>query len=273
MKFCYLDESGTGGEPIAVMAGVILDSQRMHILKDNWKELLQELSNLTGREIKEIHTKDFYPGNSPWRGLSADQRSEVIEKVFGWIKERKHQIVYTAIDIEKYNNIKEKDKRIDEVGSLWQMLSLHITLSIQKRYQSEQKNKGNTLLVFDRKNIEEKRFGVLLNNPPDWIDTFYKRGKKDQPLNQIIDVPYFGDSEEVGLIQLADFVCFFLRKYYELSSGKVQEKYEGEAEKIEGWLSVVFERALPKSNMYPTKGRCECAELFWKLAPSPITGA
>jgi len=26
MKFVYLDESGTGGEPIAVMAGVITDT-------------------------------------------------------------------------------------------------------------------------------------------------------------------------------------------------------------------------------------------------------
>lgn len=273
MKFCYLDESGIGGEPIAVMAGVILDSQRMHIIKDNWLELLEELSQLTGREIKEIHTKDFYPGNSPWRGLDAEKRSEVIEKVFGWIKERKHQVVYTVIDLENFHRLKESDPRITEIGSLWQMLSLHITLSIQKRYQSEQKNKGNTILIFDRKNIEEKRFGTLLNNPPDWIDTFYNRGKKDLPLNQIIDVPYFGDSEEVGLIQLADFVCFFLRKYFELASGKVAEKYPGEAEKIEGWLSIVFERSLPKSTMYPAKGRCDCAQLFWDLAPRVVTGA
>jgi len=32
MKFCYLDESGIGDEPYAVMVGIIVDAQRMHVL-------------------------------------------------------------------------------------------------------------------------------------------------------------------------------------------------------------------------------------------------
>jgi len=34
MKIGYFDESGTGGEPFAVMAGVIVDSQRMYKTKE-----------------------------------------------------------------------------------------------------------------------------------------------------------------------------------------------------------------------------------------------
>ena len=44
MKFCYLDESGTGHEPFAVMVGIIVDSHRMHLTKKDWADLLLKLS-------------------------------------------------------------------------------------------------------------------------------------------------------------------------------------------------------------------------------------
>jgi len=50
------------------MAGIIVNAYRMAPTKADWNSLLQ-LSEIVGREISEIHTKDFYPGNSPWRGL------------------------------------------------------------------------------------------------------------------------------------------------------------------------------------------------------------
>ena len=48
MKFCYCDESGTGDEPIAVMVGIVVDAQRMHLTKADWAELLETLSQLLG---------------------------------------------------------------------------------------------------------------------------------------------------------------------------------------------------------------------------------
>lgn len=51
MKFVYIDESGLGEKPIAVMVGVIVDSQRMHITKKNWNLLLQTLSNLIVKQV------------------------------------------------------------------------------------------------------------------------------------------------------------------------------------------------------------------------------
>jgi hypothetical protein len=67
MKLCYCDESGTGDEPIAVMVGVLVDSQRMHITKQDWNGLLVHLSNVANRQITELHTRDFYAGNGVFR--------------------------------------------------------------------------------------------------------------------------------------------------------------------------------------------------------------
>lgn len=111
MKICYCDESGTGSESIAVMVGIIVDSQRMHITKEHWGKLLDALSRIVGNKLQEIHTRDFYSGNGIWRGLNGTKRAKVIDVVFEWFVARKHHLVYSSIiksayfESVKQNNI------------------------------------------------------------------------------------------------------------------------------------------------------------------------
>lgn len=271
MKFCYIDESGTGNEPYAVMAGIIVDAQRMHVTKQNWSDLLDVLSEMTERQIREIHTRDFYPGNGPWRGLDGQLRAEIATAIFNWIAERHHHVVYSVVDKERYFRDFRNEPFAQDVPSLWQFMALHLSLSIQKHFQREERNKGNTILIFDRENIEEADFTALVRNPPEWTDTYYSRRGNTPRLNQIIDTPYFGDSEHVGLIQLADFVSFYLRRYVELREGG-NVRYPDEMERIEGWIELIMSRAITKSSMYPNQGRCQCADLFYRYAPACISG-
>ena len=62
MKFCYVDESGTGDEPYAVMVGIVVDALRMRSTKADWDRLLAHLQGIVGRPVEEIHTRDFYAG-------------------------------------------------------------------------------------------------------------------------------------------------------------------------------------------------------------------
>ena len=98
MKFVYIDESGLGEEPIGVMVGVVADSHRMRVTKQDWTSLLDILSRIIGRQIEEIPYRVFYSGNSPWRDLNGGQRSAIINAIFQWLHERRHSIVYTAVD-------------------------------------------------------------------------------------------------------------------------------------------------------------------------------
>lgn len=104
MKFCYCDETGTGSEPFAVMVGVIVDSQRMHLTKEHWSKLLARLSSTVGRNIEELHTRDFYAGNGVWRCLKGAGRAKIITDVCTWLAERKHHLVYTALDKTKFQH-------------------------------------------------------------------------------------------------------------------------------------------------------------------------
>ena len=267
MKFCYLDESGTGEEPYAVMVGIIADAYRMHITKRDWTGLLIVLSDMLGKQISEIHTADFYAGNGVWRNLDGNVRAKIISAIFNWLKERNHKIVYSSVDKAKFKTSFSKEPQAHEIGTLWRFMALHICLALQKCHQVIKENKGHTVLIFDNQKLEAKEFIDLFRNPPEWSDTYYQRNRRQDRLDQIIDVPYFGDSRHVGLIQVADFVSFFMRKYVEIKMGAAPD-YEDEPRLIEEWAKMALAQSIPKVSVYMSKGRCECADLFYRYAPS-----
>lgn len=264
MKFCYIDESGTGYEPYAVMVGIIADAYRMKPTKSDWKNLLLKLSEKCGKNLDEIHTKDLYRGNGKWYGVDDKVRDQVINDIIKWIKDRNHSIVYTSVNKESYFSNFKNETYSSEIKSLWQFMAFHISLSLQKAHQGMKKNKGNLILVFDNKVTDQKNFTHLILKSPDWADTYYFRKKKDEKLNQIIDVPHFVDSKQVELIQLADFCCYFLRLYLEIYYNKTSSRYDTELSILEKRVYEILSLSISKSNIYLKKGRCQASDLFYR---------
>lgn len=268
MKFCYLDESGTGNEPYAIMTGIVVDAARMHVTKSDWAALLSSLSGICKRKIDEFHAADFYYGNSPWRDLNGAQRSGIISAIFEWLSARKHRIIFSGINKVLFLEEKKTNDKLKIFHSVWCFLGLHQILTIQKAFQMYPKNKGNTVFIFDNEVREQTHFAKLINSPPNWIHTYYSEsGNPKNLLDQIIDVPYYGDSKEVHLIQIADLVSYLLRRYVEISEGASQPKYADEKQKLENWVTNIAKLSLPRSMRYPAVGRDECSELFFRLAP------
>lgn len=270
MKFCYLDESGTGDEPFAIMVGVIVDGQRMHITKKDWVSLLKALSDYAGRQITEFHTRDFYSGNGPWRSIDGKMRAGIISAILKWLKERKHKISFCGIDKEKYFKDYGTVEKLQDIGSLWCMLGLHQILMIQKQHQNVGGSKGHVVFIFDEEVKEKNRIIDLVSSPPAWTDTYYGRRTKDESLSQVIDVPYFGDSEKVGLLQVADLIAYVIRRYVEIKENKVSPRYHDELERIDDWMKLISELSLPSQSRYMKTQRCECADLFYMYAPNSL---
>ena len=269
MKFCYVDESGTGDESYAVMVGVMVDALRMRPTKSDWDAVLEELSRLASRRIDEIHTRDFYAGNGPWRGLEGSIRAEVIDRVLDWLARRKHSLVYCAVDKDLWYREFPGDTRYGTVGTLWRFLGLHLALAIQKHNQRKRMNKGNTVLIIDNEERERVRFTDLILNPPDWTHSYYNKGHRQDALDQIVDAPYFADSRDIPLLQVADFVAFFLRRHLELEVGD-PERYEGERARVGGWAAKALKRSIPRAAIYPRRDRCQCSQLFYDYAPTTV---
>lgn len=270
MKFCYIDESGTGNEPYAVMVGVIVDSTRMHVTKAEWDELLEILSHIVGRPVREFHTRRFYAGRGIWGGVSGHERANIITAIIRWLVDRRHHIVLSSVDVAKFNAQFVAHRFSGDIGSLWRMLGLHLALAIQKNYQRENRNKGNTVLIFDHEAMEQDIYTQLILNPPNWTETYYNKNANSNPLCQIVDVPHFVNSEHVGLIQVADLAAFTLRRYIELTDGGDAERYNDERNRITGWSETLLGRLIPKSAIYPARERCDAADFFYEFAPECI---
>jgi len=128
------------------------------------------------------------------------------------------------------------------------------------------------VLIFDNEERERECYTDLVLNPPAWTDTYYnRRTRQQEALDQIIDAPYFADSRDVPLLQVADFIAYFLRRYVELEGGDT-ERYEGERNQIGNWARQALDRAIPKSAIYPKRNRCACADIFFTYAPVSLRG-
>jgi len=270
MKICYADESGTGSEPIATMVGIVVDSQRMHVTKEHWQGLLSELSQIVGKQLKELHTRDFYSGSGVWRKMDGPARAQVITLILEWLSKRKHNVVFVSLVKKLYFEGLAAGNVPRELNTLWRFMGFHLVLAIQKRYQRELKTKGNTIIVFDNEEREKVRFTDLIKNPPPYSDCYYSLKKKQERLDQIIDVPYFADSAEVPLIQVADIVAFILRRYAELKEGQAPERYEDEPLRLGGWARKIADLSIGKSMIYVSKNANSLTNLFYSLSPSAI---
>jgi hypothetical protein len=271
VNLCYCDESGIGEEPIAVMAGIVVDASRMHLTKGHWQELLDDLSAIVGRQVVELHTREFYAGNGIWRDrLDGPERAGVFTAIFDWLAERRHHVVYSAVLKESYYRAFRAGDIPDGLNTPWRFLGFHLTLALQKLGQREEGVKGHTLFIFDNEERERLRFTDLIARPPAWSDEYYDRGAQQDQLDQIIDVPYFGDSREVVLLQLADLVAFILRRYGEIEDGRVGPRYHDERQRIAAWANSIAARSIGRSFMYLRRGRSYAQELFYQYAPQSI---
>lgn len=270
MKLCYFDESGTGQEPIAVVVGVVVDAQRMHVTKEHWGDLLANLSRIVGKSLIELHTKDFYVGSGPFRGVAGRDRAAYISQIIDWFCERKHSFVHSAVHKETFEAHRSAGGIAAELKSPWQAAAFHAVLSLQRAHQTHEKTKGHTVLIFDNKGHEEGPLADLLASAPDWSDAYYARGKRQAKLSQIVDAPYFAESHRVPLIQVADFLAYFLRRYAELQEGLAPAKYPEEEARISEWVAKLATRTLGASFTYPARGRCPAAEMFYSHCPPSL---
>jgi len=270
MKLCYCDERGPGNEPIAVMVGVVVDSQRMHITKEDWDDLLEHLSGIIAVRLDELHTRDFYSGNRPFRGIAGPKRSEYISTIFQWFADRKHHFIHTAIDKNAFRRAVGMGAVPPEIQTVWRCLGAHIILAAQRAFQKIEKTKGHTIFIFDNEHREEKRFKEFIFRSPAWSDSYYKRAKKQHALEHVVDVPYFADSKDVALLQLADFTAYFLRRYAEIEERHDAARYPDEYPKVKNWIDLLAERSIGLNCIFPSKGRDKTADLFYQLCPPSL---
>ena len=216
----------------------------------------------------ELKGRELYRGNAYWRGWDSGERSNLIENIIQWMTERKHAIAFGAVSRSRLaNQVASFDLGGFQAATEWTIAAMHLILGVQKQHQKEEKNKGNTVFVFD--NAKEKdELLQLVHQPPKEVEGFYGRKRKQLPLDQVVDVPYFVDSRDVGLIQVADLFAFILRLYAELTENLLPEKFDGERKRLKEWLAQMKPVLLPDSMRWPQRSS-EASVSFFRLVAPP----
>ena len=282
MKICYIDES-SGDNSYIVVVAVMIDTHRMKKTKEEFKEIKELLSIYIEHPLEEIHTTHLYRGLKEWKEIDKEKRHEIIREFVEYFNDRKHKILFTAIDKEKLDNVKDKysdllkDDRLinkkDKEINLYRLACLHLALCIQKLNCNEKNNKGNTFVVCDKR---DETISDLIWNPPDWINYYFyspkeiKKIKKKMSLDCIVDIPFFADSTKVLSICIADFYAYFISLYFSLKTGKHKQEYENELNNVEGIIKKMIPSIVEDSNRWSKNCKNIYQKFFYDIAPTEL---
>jgi hypothetical protein len=269
--FAYVDETGNDDvSPLLVMVGVIVDATRLPRTQREFGEIFKNLGDLTGRPLRELKSTDVLPGKGTWKSVEGEVRRNVVTNLCQWTADRKHRLGVAALDRSLH--------QISQPGSVelrdeWQAAACHLALQLQRAHQSKSGGKGRTVLVFDDNKRGIDRFSDLVHSPPAWTDDYYQRGKKQEPLDQIVDTPFAVKSHHVGLVQVADVLAGVVRRYSCLSDYGSSENYVGELNHYREWIELIAPTMLGKEHRWPKSSKSPCAQWYRSLAPASLLNA
>lgn len=270
MKICYVDESGNvAQDPCLVMVGILVDSARLYRTQKEFAEVFDIVQGLFKENLRELKGSKMILGRDRWRKVDSEIRKLIAGYFCGWIAQRKHRLIVTAIDRERLQAA-EKGGVPDECQDGWLAAGLHVALQIQKANQKTSNNKGHTFLIFDDNKVKADTLSDLLWKPPAWTDDYYDRKKKQDPLDQIIDTTFSIKSHHAGLVQVADLFAFILRRYTEIEDYGAEEEWPGEKALIDDYVDSLAARLLPKSTRWPTRSGSSAAQWFNDIAPPSL---
>ncbi|MDA8378776.1 MAG: DUF3800 domain-containing protein [Planctomycetia bacterium] len=270
MKVCYVDESGNDSQdPCLVMVGIVVDAIRLNRTQHEFDEIFEMVQKLFQENLRELKGSKIIFGRDRWRNVDPDARKRVVHFFCDWLVKRKHCLAITAIDRDKFSR-RNGDDFPEIANDPWIAAAVHLTLQLQKHHQSEKSNKGHTFLIFDENKKMADNLAELLYHPPAWTDQYYGRAKKQGRLDQIIDSAFTVKSHHAGLVQVADLYAFIFRRYAELNEYGSTQMWHGEKDMIDGYVSTLATRMLPRSCRWVGKSSVPCQKWWSDVAPNSL---
>lgn len=237
--------------------------------KRDWDEFRPTLYETLGRPLDVIKGSKLVPRYRKWNSESGQKKLQAVEQILNWFVSRKHKVSFAAIDMKRFQQLDDEDTRKQDLREVWNAAAFHIMLTLQSCFQKEKKNKGHTVFVFDRRK-DSPEFFDLVKEPPIWSDDYYERDVKKDRLDQIVDVPFFADSKLLPLIQMADLMCYIVRRYAEVSDYVRRNENTDERKKYAAWISRIKPSLIARSHRYRTQNPSQTSRFFADLAPESL---
>lgn len=254
MYVVYLDESGNpsgfkNNQNHFVIAGIAVHEGQIRNLGDGLDRIQSEFFPEIRVPFK-FHATDISSGKGQRvRDIPLDQRQRLMDEVYDVIVDNPYPralLFATAIHISAVENPEQalSDTFEDVVEKI------NAFLVRLNRGGNPQKS----LLIIDKSNETEGKYRTLLSE-------FRASGTRHGYLGNIVDIPYFSQSSETRLLQLADFVAYAVFRYYERGDDRFLNK-----------ILPRFDRRAPNSepeglkHIIQTSAPCDCVACAWRVS-------
>jgi hypothetical protein len=218
----FLDESGTHGKaaPVFVLGGVAVhERDAPHLAKRVDANLTYRLApqGLNARDF-ELHATAIRSGKDEWKAVSATLRTTILGSTYHSIASyccvdpRNPVVLFGAVVDSRYQDREERAYEL-VLNKFDEMLDASFRLSGDRQ---------SGLVVHDRRVVDtplRSSLGRSRTVSPEhriqeWTREWQEVAGKVGRLHNLADVPLFADSKASRLVQVADFVCWGLWRYY-----------------------------------------------------------
>ena len=251
MYVIYLDESGdpngwNNNQDHFVLGGIAIHEGQIRQISDSLDRVQAEFFPAISIPLK-FHAVDINNGSGRFAQFSSDDRRRMLDAAYDVIAGATYPnavLFATAMHISAVNN---RDQALrDTFEDLVQRANTFLLRL------NNQGNPQKGLLIIDRSQSTEDRYRTL-------VSEFRTEGTKYGYLGNIVDIPYFSQSGDTRLLQLADFVAYAVFRSYERGDNR--------------FINRIMPRFDRRSPNYPPDGlkhitqtseACICAACSWR---------
>lgn len=196
----YIDETGTPSHKdlprYFLLTGIIVHESDVKYLKKTVFNFKYE-HFINGYIESEIHLHDMFRSKNNFIGLKKDEKNKLIENVYQMVKELPFTAIVAAIHKPRFKNEHPK----------WRVLktSLIVLLARYNQFLSTIGKPEKGIIRMDKSTDKQRR---EIND----IFRMLRREKKNNQIHNILQTPYFVNSDAVEGIQVADAISFCVGK-------------------------------------------------------------
>lgn len=216
MYLIYLDESGNhngwnNNQDHFVIGGIAVHEGQIQRVSN----MLDRVQSRFFADISipiEFHATEIQSGKARFRSFSETQRQDMLDAVYDAIAslEYPHAALFaTAMHISAVRNSEQA------LRDTFEDVVRRVNTFLVRMNRAGNPQKG--LLIIDRATSTEDKYRTL-------ISEFRGAGAQHGFLGNIVDIPYFSQSSDTRLLQIADFCAYAVFRSYERGDSQYLNK-------------------------------------------------
>ena len=207
MYIVYLDESGNpngrnSGQDNFVLGGIAVHEGQIRSLSESLDAIQSRYFSDISVPI-EFHATEINSGKNRFHRLTRPQRKNLMNDVYNTVSTIQYPRAILFATVMNISSVKSPDQAIRDT---FEDLVQRVNTFLVRMNRADNPQKG--LLIIDRATNTEAKYRTL-------ISEFREAGTQYGYLGNIVDIPYFSQSDDTRLLQIADFCAYAVFRSYE----------------------------------------------------------